>query len=100
MIPGSAPTHTCTLPFDVSIIDKMILVYAQNDKEVVRKTKDDCELSGNVITVKLTQKETLRFNPRHKIEIQIKALTVGGDPLPSKIVTIDCEKSLITEVLE
>ena len=58
--------------------------------------RDDgkCTCAENVITVTLTQEETLLLNCDCKTEIQIRAKTVDGKALASKIFTVDTERIL------
>ena len=99
MVRGSAPTHTFTLPEDVGVIKRIIIVYAQDDVEILRKTEEDCEISGNTVSLKLDQEETLLFDFKKNMQIQMKAVTEEGTPLISNIMKRDVRKCLIDEVL-
>ncbi len=99
MIRGTTPTHTFTLPFEVSVIKSLVIIYAQNDIEVLRKEKNDCTLDGNTIVTKLTQEESLKFNHSMPVQIQLKILTAGNDALASYIHTVPVLKCLTDEVL-
>lgn len=96
---GTTPTHTFTLPFEAENISKALIVYAQSDREVLRKIRSDCHMEGNTLSVKLTQKETFRFNYNKKVQIQVRVLTTAGKALTSNIITADAEKCLSNEVL-
>ena len=100
MFRGSAPTHTFTLPEDVGVLKKIIIVYAQEDVEILRKTEQDCEINGNKVRLKLTQGETLLFDFNKNMQIQMKAVTEDGTPLISNIIKKDVRKCLIDEVVE
>lgn len=94
---GTTPTHTFTLSFDTRTISKLRIIYSQGGGAVV--TRDDATLNGNTATVRLTQEETLRFNAR-AVEIQLRALTVGGDALASDIIRTTASRLLENEVLQ
>jgi len=98
MIRGTTPTHIFTLPFDTEQIDKVRVIYAQDDRVVF--VKEECEKEANVVSVKLTQEETLKFDCRKKVEIQMRILTKDGEALASVIRKIDVEKCLESEVLK
>ena len=99
MIQGTTPTHTFTLPFDVSMIDKVRIIYAQNDTPVVTKNTEDCKLEGNDVFVVLTQEDTFAFDHNEHVEIQIRLLTTEGKAIASHVKRIDCAKCLENEVL-
>ncbi len=99
MIQGSTPTHTFTLPIKVESIDKIRIVYAQNDKVLFVKNKEDCTLDGNCVSVKLSQENTLSLMSYKICVIQIRVLTVGGDSLVSNPISVPVEKCYDKEVL-
>jgi hypothetical protein len=100
MIRGTTPTHTFAIPFDVSNIECLQIIYAQNGEAIVIKEKDDCTLSGQTISVKLKQEDTLSFMCQKKhVQIQIRIKTHGGEVLASPIESVDVDKCLYDEVL-
>lgn len=96
---GTTPTHTFTLPFDSSIIQKIRIVYAQQGRVVLTKTGDDVTISGNVAKTILTQQETLAFSCARPVEIQVRVLTIAGDVQNSDIVRVSADRCLDGEVL-
>ena len=86
MIRGTTPTLKYNLPFEVSSIDKLWIVFSQNEEERLFLDKSRCSLSGNTITVKLTQEETLSLLPNCIVNIQIRLLTNDGCALASKVM--------------
>lgn len=96
---GTTPTHTFTLPFDTSLMSIVRVVYAQLGRVVLTKTGEDLSLSGNTVTVKLTQEDTLLFNCAHPVEIQIRVATLTGDVYNSDIVRTTVSRCLENEVL-
>lgn len=97
---GSTPTHTFTLPIGVDKIAKLRITYAQLGRIVLTKTEEDVTISGNTVSVQLTQSETLAFRDNRDVEIQIKALTKGGESLVSEIWRVDAGRCLDDEVME
>ena len=100
MIRGTTPTHIFELPFDTDLIDKVKVIYAQDDEIIVTKEQTACECAANVVSVKLTQEETLKFDCRKSVQIQMRVLTKDGDALASEIKLVDVEKCLESKVFE
>ena len=100
MIRGTTPTHVFELPFDTDLISKAKVIYAQSDAILFTKDKAVCECAANVISVKLTQEETLKFDCRKAVQIQIRILTTDGNALASEIKLVGVEKCLESEVFE
>lgn len=99
MIRGTTPTHTFNLTFDVSLIKKVKITYAQDNTAVIAKTTKDCTLSGSSIAVKLSQEDTLKFDHRKTVEIQVRILTQNNAAMASKIKRVSVERCLDCEVL-
>lgn len=99
MIRGTTPTHVFGLPFDVSVIDKLIISYAQEGEEVLILRKEDCELEGNTISVTLSQENTFLFKDGKRVEIQIRILTTGDQIVTSDIKSVPVDRVLNSEVL-
>ena len=97
---GTTPTHTFTLPLDVSMLACVKVIYAQGGQVILEKENDGCVLDGNTVTVKLTQEETFLFDCHKKtVQIQVRVLTLGGEALASDVLRVDVEKCLDDEVL-
>ena len=94
MLRGTTPTNTFELPFDATNIEEVVVIYAQNDVEVFQKNTADCEIKDNVITVKLTQEETLMLNHKVNVQIQVWVKTKGNDVVGSDIIVVDVDKCL------
>ena len=99
MMCGTTPTHIFTLPFSVDVIKKIRIVYSQDNQIVFTKETDDCTLEDNIVTVKLTQKETLSFDYKKAVEIQVRILTNDDDSLISGIRCVTVGRCLDKEVL-
>ena len=96
MIRGTTPTHTFIIPLDTSMIAEVMVIYAQDDQEVFHKDTYDCEMDGNEISVKLTQEETLMFNPLRNVQIQLRLLTTGGEALAC-IPSVDTLQNVLND---
>lgn len=96
---GTTPTHNFVIPFDVSLISNLRISYAQNDNEVFYKTKKDCSLSENTISVTLSQEETFLFEYGQQIQVQLRIIVLDGNVTSSDPITLFPEKSFNKEVL-
>lgn len=99
MIIGTTPTHEFVIPSELTQFNEIHIIYAQNDKIVLLKTKENCTIEKNKISVQLTQDETFRFDPDKDVEIQLRLL-IGREVLSSGIVKVKCQKCLETEILK
>lgn len=100
MIRGTTPTHTFKVPFDASVMGKVQITYSQNDVVLFQKHTSDCVVIDGSVTTKLTQGETLLFDHRKNVEIQIRILTPTGDALASKVFAETVGRCLDNEVLK
>ena len=97
---GTTPTHTFTIPFSVADIKNVRIAYAQGDEVKLVKEISDCQLEGNTVVVKLTQEDTLSFDPKKRVEVQMKVLTHGDDTLVSTIKSVSVGRCLDEEVIK
>lgn len=94
MIRGTTPTLKFTLPFNADRLVCAWITLAQNKKDIINKPMSDCSCGENIVTVTLTQEETLKLDCNCRTEIQIRVKTVDGKALASKIFTVDTERIL------
>lgn len=99
IIQATTPTHTFNIPFDVISLEKVQITYGQNGAQKFSKTKEECSCSGKSIKVTLTQEETLQFDPNFPVQIQVRALTTGGDAIASRIKLASVDPVLNGDVL-
>lgn len=94
MIRGTTPTHIFNVNVDLSEAEVIYITYKQSDSIVVEKEKADCTVSGEAISVKLTQEDTLKFNTA-PVEIQIRARFPDGSAIASNIM-----QTTVTRILK
>ncbi len=99
MIRGTTPTHTFVLPFDTANVKECMIIYGQDDKEVLRKEASVCTMSDNKIVVELTQEDTLKFDCKKNVQLQLRVLTQDDKALATKVQTYPVHKCLNSEVL-
>ena len=84
MIQATTPTLLFKFSVDLSLVSQWRICWAQEGKENLIKTEQECTVDNNqVIYVKLTQEETLAFDSRKLVKIQAKALTQDGNVIAS-----------------
>lgn len=96
---GTTPTHEFGIPFDVSKIERVMVIYAQNNAEILRKDTEQCEMDGTNIKVRLDQDDTFMFDHKKPVQIQLRILLDDGTALASQIKTVSVEQCLNDEVL-
>lgn len=99
MYRGSTPTHVFTLSIPVEDIKALRLTYAQGGRTVLEKTEKEVKMEGNLVTLRLTQEETLAFGQTAPVNIQLKVLLNSGAVLPSQIFRVHVDEILSEEVL-
>ena len=98
---GTTPTHIFELPCDINALTDVKIVYHQNGEQILRKRLRNCEVNTetNTLSLTLTQEETFMFQPNLSVEIQLRAITGGGDVLASDIYKVPASRCLDSEVL-
>lgn len=93
---GTTPTHTFCTDLDMTDAEVIYVTYQQNGKTVLEKTREDVEVDGNKVIVKLTQEETLLFERRRDIpvRIQIRARWALGNAVASNIIETTAKEIL------
>lgn len=95
MIRGTTPTLLFTLPFDVNMIQVCSIAFAQNNKLVLEKQLEDCNITDkNTLSLKLTQEDTLLFKDSILTEIQLRVKTDSNDAIASNIIKVSTDKIL------
>lgn len=94
MIRGTTPTLEFKLPFNWDDIDAIDIVFAQCRKVILKKTMDDCTIVEDVMKLKLTKEDTLRFRCGREAEIQLIVDFVTGGTIASEIITVNVEHIL------
>lgn len=100
MIRGTTPTHQFRLPFAVSRIQEIRILYAQGGQLILEKTESDCVLNEDTVSVTLSQEETLLFSHREAVDCQIRVLTEDGTALANQAIHLPVDMVLSEEVLQ
>lgn len=96
---GTTPTHTFTMPFSAESLQAVQIIYRQGGENILVLEKEDCTLSENTVSVRLSQEDTFAFNDADNVEIQIRVLTEDGDAMASDPMIVGCGRCLTEDVL-
>lgn len=91
---GCTPTHTFSVPVDLTSAVALYVTYQQLGRTVIEKTLADCTVTANAIVTRLTQKETLRFAETPPVKIQIRAKLVDGSAHKSNVIVTTADELL------
>lgn len=87
---GTTQNLTFTLPEELEI-DVMYITFFQGNKAVLEKSLDDCEVDGNVVTLFLSQEDTLKFSAPKNLYIQLRIRDKYGNAVASDLVQTEAE---------
>lgn len=88
MIRGTTPTITITAAGLSEIsVDKAILTIKQPGAEI-EKTTPEISIASDVLTVTLSQEDTLSFTAGADVELQLRVLSQGGTAYASQIIKL------------
>ena len=87
MIRGTTSTLQFTFPFELNNVAELWVTLKRDTNFVLDTTLTDCELDGSVLTLRLTQQDTLKLNAFMPVAIQIRIRTNDGNAVASNIIT-------------
>ena len=95
---GTTPTiQITTNDIDLNEMQNIYVVFEQNGY-ILKKESSDLDIEGNVISVLLSQEETLNFK-EGICNIQLRMITKGGVAIASPIKTTKVYRVLNKEVI-
>lgn len=95
---GTTPTIQITInDIDLNEMQNIYVVFEQNGY-ILKKESSDLDVEGNVISVLLSQEETLKFK-EGTCNIQLRMITKGGVAIASPIKTTKVYRVLNKEVI-
>lgn len=111
MIRATTPKHIFIFETDPSLFQKILISYAQGDKIVMEKTKDNLtmepvmnafgDLVGYSAWFRMTQEETKSFlgGAGKQVTVQVRVLTAANEALASDKKSFSVQDVLNDEVL-
>lgn len=95
---GTTPTIQITInDIDLNEMQNIYVVFEQNGY-ILKKESSDLDIEGNIISVLLSQEETLNFK-EGTCNIQLRMITKGGVAIASPIKTTKVYRVLNKEVI-
>lgn len=95
---GTTPTIQITInDIDLNEMQNIYVVFEQNGY-ILKKELSDLDVEGNIISVLLSQEETLNFK-EGTCSIQLRMITKGGVAIASPIKTTKVYRVLNKEVI-
>lgn len=87
---GTTPVHSFTLPAELAETElaAVYVTYQQGRKIVLEKGTEDVTIADGVVSVNLTQDETLLFREGTNCLIQLRLRTKNGDALASNVLSV------------
>ena len=111
MIRATTPKQTFIFEIDPDLFTKILVSYAQNDRIVLEKTKDDLTIEPVLDAFgkpkaysawfRMTQEEANKFEagPGKQVSVQVRVLTESNEALASDKKTFSVQDVLNDEVL-
>lgn len=96
---GSTPTHKFSMPYEKSAVDSVIITYWQNGKIVLEKYTEDIVIADLLMTTELSQEDTLLFDEKGDVKMQIKVKLTNGKVIPSNDMYASVKDVLNKEVM-
>lgn len=96
---GSTPTHTFSTPYEKSLVDRAIITYWQNGKIVLEKHTEDIDIQDRQMITELSQEDTLSFDEKGDVKMQIKVKLTNGKVIPSNDMYASVKDVLNKEVI-
>lgn len=89
-------TYTDVFNTDISLVtaEQIYITYTQWNKVVLEKDKSQLRVHENKVELDLTQDETLSFDPKANLKIQIRAKFPNGVAIASPIMECDVGRIL------
>jgi len=111
MYRATTPLHVFTFDVDLSEYPRVFIVYAQGDKIILRKRKEDLTFESHVTdtgltkytaSLKLSQEEANKFKTYYgtKVSVQVRVLDDDGNAYASEIRSFPLKDVLVDEVLK
>ncbi len=91
---GTTPYNYFDVPVDLTDAAVIYVTYAQGGCTVIEKTKDDLTVTAEELSVQLTQEDTLAFDSKLPVDIQIRARFADGNAIESTIMRTSVDRIL------
>lgn len=83
---GSTPELIYDLDLDITDATDVSVIFAQREKVVVEKKKEDCTITDAELRTQLSREETLLLDEKARLQSQIEATFIDGSTVISNIM--------------
>lgn len=90
---GTTPTNIFRIDVDLTNASVLFITYKQNGKVVLEKSIDEVKIQKNIVSVYLSQKDTLLFT-EGIVTIQIRAKFSDGSVIASSLIRTNAREIL------
>ena len=90
---GTTPTNIFRTDVDLTNASVLFITYKQHGKVVLEKSIDDVKIQKNIVSVYLSQKDTLLFT-EGIVTIQIRAKFSDGSVIASSLIRTNAREIL------
>lgn len=85
MIQGTTPNVRFRIKnFDTNLITAAEIYFGQNGNMIIKKDNTDCVIEEGYVSCMLSQSDTLCFNEKSRVDIQLRVEVEGGAVLATK----------------
>lgn len=99
IVRGTTPTISFGLPFSTDLLDTGFVTVKQREEVIIEKELSVCECSGNTLTARLAQADTLALEVGTHAKIRLVVKTTGGDRLETKDFVVRVSDTCKDEVI-
>lgn len=85
MIRGTTPTIRLVFKYTLDFLSDYDITFSQEDDVVLVKKKDEISVDKNIMSVQLTDKETLLFDDEKLFGYQVRGKTNDGKVIATRI---------------
>lgn len=90
---GTTPTNIFRTDVDLTNASVLFITYKQHGKVILEKTINDVSIHGEMVEVRLSQRETLLFS-EGIVTIQIRAKFQDGSVIASSLIRTNAREIL------
>ena len=83
---GCTIKNTFSIPYAKEEVKAMFITYSQKGAVILEKEVSQCEFGDGVVSVTLSQEDTLKFSDCTSVQIQIRARLENGIATKSNII--------------
>lgn len=83
---GCTEIHIFKFPFSASDVKSTYITYKEDDKLIIEKALGDCTFGDGIVSVNLSQEDTLKFSDDAIVKVQIRVKFTNDKTTKSNIM--------------